>query len=37
MGMKDTAGGSVQYMGVRRPGVQGKAGRTGGMAIEGVL
>ena len=29
MGMKDTAGGSVQYVGVRRAGVQGKAGRAG--------
>ena len=37
MGMKDTAGGSVQYVGVMRPGVQGKTWRTGGMAIERVL
>ena len=35
MGMKDTAGGSIQYVGVRRAGVQGKAGRAGGRPKRG--
>ena len=37
MGVKDTAWGSVRYVGIRRAGVQGKAGRAGGKAKEGVL